>query len=102
MIDGDTEGNDYITASSGDKWYVKTPALAGRMNDVNVMTSQSGITAYAASRITHDPDSAFKLVFDQNMIATVLFETNRQGEKTITTGKNLQWMSLKHTWAFAY
>ena len=86
----DCRGCDvYMAAPSGDKWYSRTSNSAGRMCAANVMTSQPGITAYAGSRITSDPISAFNLIFDQNMKVTILVETNRQGEKAIKNWKKM-------------
>ena len=76
-------GSNCFTSPSGDKWFINAPPNTGRMPAHNVLTSRPGITAYAASRITEDPASAFELIFDNDMMETILTETNRQGGKVI-------------------
>lgn len=88
-------GSNCFTSPSGDKWFINAPPNTGRMPAHNVLTSRPGITAYAASRITEDPASAFELIFDNDMMETILTETNRQGGKVIKEWKTISVDELK-------
>ena len=71
----------YLQSSSGDHWYLNEPASQGQKKSLNILTEKSGVTAYATHQITEDPCTAFDLIFDRNMMKTILVETDKQGNR---------------------
>ncbi|XP_076047476.1 uncharacterized protein LOC143029018 [Oratosquilla oratoria] len=71
----------YLQSPSGDCWFFNEPSSQGRMKSLNILTSQSGVTAYTTNRITEDPCTAVDLLFDRDMMGTILVETNKQGQQ---------------------
>ena len=71
----------HLQSSFDDHWYLNEPASQGRKKSLNILTSKSGVTAYATNQIAEDPCTAFDLIFDKNMMKTILVETNKQGKR---------------------
>ncbi len=69
-----------VTSPSGQLWCRNAP-LVGQRTACNVMRQQPGVTAWAASRI-EDEVTAFEAIFDDNMMKTILVETNREARRS--------------------
>ena len=69
-----------VTSPSGQLWCRNAPLVGQRMAR-NVMRQQPGVTAWAASRI-EDEVTAFEAIFDDNMMKTILVETNREARRS--------------------
>jgi hypothetical protein len=79
-----------FVSPSGEIWSQDPPPHQGRASSSNVLRSSQGVTSYATQRIDTDVASAFKLIFDQDMMNTILFETNREGQRV----KRSEWKSI--------
>ena len=73
--------HNLLVSSSGQTWS-KIPPFnhAGQTPRRNVKCHRLGITAYGAHRVC-DELSSFKAIFDNEMIETILVETNREGQR---------------------
>ena len=66
-----------LTSPDGEIWQKEQPR-GGRRPARNIIRNQPGPTPFAAARL-HDELSAFLLIFDNEMIETLVVETNREG-----------------------
>lgn len=69
-----------LQSPGGQQWTREQPGPVGRRPAHNILRHRSGITAYAAGRIA-DEMSAFNLLFDTDMVDTMIAETNREAER---------------------
>ena len=66
-----------LTSPNGEVWH-EEPPRGGRRPARNILRNQPGPTPYAAARLQNEL-SAFLLIFDNDMIETLVVETNREG-----------------------
>ena len=67
-----------LTSPSGEVWHNKPP-LGGQRPARNIIRNRpGGPTPYSAARL-HNEESAFSLIFDNEMVETIVYETNREG-----------------------
>ena len=78
----------HLQSPSGDHWYLNELASQGRKKSLNISTAKSGVTVYATNRITENPCTAFDLIFDRNMMKTILSEINKQGKRISQDWRN--------------
>lgn len=70
-----------MTAPSGQKWRNEAPSSRGRQPMSNIMRQRPGFTRYAERNIDEDIVTCFKLLFDQEILDSTLYKTNRQGRR---------------------
>lgn len=87
-----------MTAPSGQRWRNEAPSSRGRQPVSNVMRQRPGLTRYAERKIDESVVTCFKLLFDQEMLDTILHETNRQGRRL----KRDTWKAIASTELDAY
>lgn len=69
---------DILVSPSGQEWKRQPPSESGQRPTRNIIRTRPGVTSYAKARV-HDELSAFKLIFDDAMVETIVAETNREG-----------------------
>ncbi|PAA53757.1 hypothetical protein BOX15_Mlig004292g1 [Macrostomum lignano] len=74
-------GHRYVSPS-GQAWSTNPPARCGQRPAGNILRLRPGITQFATARL-HDEESAFKLLFDADMVDTIVVETNREATRVL-------------------
>lgn len=103
--DTDSSGDELENAAttsfvspSGEVWSQTPPPSQGRAASSNILRSGQGVTPYATQRIDEDAASSFKVIFDREMLDTVVYETNREGARV----KGENWKPLTSVELDAY
>jgi hypothetical protein len=93
-----TRANPSFISASGEVWTQTPPPRQGRARSSNILRSRQGVTSYATQRIDEDASSAFKVIFGRELLDTIVFETNREGQRI----KGAEWKPLSNTELEAY
>ena len=89
---------DNLMSPSGEKWFTSPRPSQGRLSAVNILRYRQVVTPYAAQRIEKNVASAFRCIFDSQMLQTVLMETNREGQRV----RDASWYQLEKDELDAY
>lgn len=87
-----------LVSPSGEVWSPTPLPYQGRASSSNILRIRQGITSYATQRIDKDASSAFKAIFDKDILDTIIYETNREGARI----KGDKWKSLTNDELDAY
>lgn len=82
----DESRDEIFLGKDGTQWQPinENHNVFGRANQANVLRPAPGLTAYTHQRLRDNPVlDSFLLFFSEDMIRTLVIETNRQGRRTI-------------------